>query len=144
MVLRYPHCAEPRFLGEAEFFDYEIKVDVARLLSEPEAVQEARTGLRRKIAADYRRAMEQYKDSEKWLQAYAAFPGELRVTREDSYLAGTWHPGTEAFVRTHFPNWEWVTIAELRKYAGNSYVRRILLMLSEQWQDANAKARHFA
>lgn len=93
---------------------------------------EMKKELEKKVRGIFRRFVRKEKEN-KTLETLVTTCQDLEVTREDSYAAGNCKPGTEDFIRKHFPGRNKVTVKELEPFFSKSmYVRNMVPILLEK------------
>lgn len=126
-----------RFAFEDRWYDFEAYLDeqkAARILSgyrqDVEALeQELESGARQKheraLEAERIREAEGLQWKERFHELLEKF-ADLELSVQDSVDAGNCEPGTDRFVRRHFPGRQTVTVRELSQHLGVWGVQRVL------------------
>lgn len=114
-------------LPSHKYVEYEMEVPkILFFLEKDQQIEDIERSLRAKISRDIFDLADLFVKKYNDKQILETLPDDLIVTVEDSWSAGNCKPGTEAFVSQYFPGKTEATIGELKKFAENWNVMRLL------------------
>lgn len=112
---------------ENKYIEYELEVPkLLFFLDKEEQFAKVRKGLANKIRCAVHAATRLFIGGYNDKVVLEEIPDDKVVTLQDSLDSGNCQPGTQAFVSRYFPGKTETTAGELKKFAGNSDVMRVL------------------
>ena len=120
-------------LPSSKYVEYELTVPkLLFFLNKEKQFANVRKGIAKKVSSDVFFAARQFIADFNDKQILEEIPDNLIITLEDSYTSGNCKPGTQAFVDKFFPGKTETTAGELKKYAGNWNVMRVLRYIAKR------------
>jgi len=117
-------------LPPSKYVEYEITVPkLLFFLNKEKQFAKVRKGIAKKVRENLFYVARQFFNGKKVLES---IPDDLIITLEDSYNSGNCKPGTQAFVEQFFPGKTETTAGELKKFAGNFNVMRVLRYIAKR------------
>ena len=122
---------ESTYQGEYEEFE-QLVPKALYMLDGTNLIAKIRKDLANKIKENIRYMVRQWIFQITDESLLDAIPEDLIISIDDSLKAGNCLPGTEAFIKEHFPGKTETTAKELKKYADNYNVMRIFRFLAAE------------
>ena len=119
--------------NEPRYVEYELEIPKMRFfMKEKEDCKAVWKGISSKVRSEVFCELKYFLSDFNTQKVLEVIPDEMVIKKEDSWNAGNCIPGTEEFANRCFPGKLEITAKQLKRYAGNRNVMRVLKYIAER------------